>query len=80
MFKSFDFHCKDCSLTFDSLIDHRETQTECPECKTLVETCLSSTYFGTMNDPVARKASLKKRSQAHTWKEYGVRARPRKPQ
>jgi len=70
MFRSYDFCCDDCVLTFDALVDKEATEEPCPDCGKPAYKIMSAPSIITGNDPESRKQKLLKRSQEHTRSEH----------
>jgi putative FmdB family regulatory protein len=70
-----DFDCEVCG-TFESLVNNDQVDEVCPTCGKSCKRILSAPYIGSMNDPVKRAETLKKRSKEHSLKE--AKANPEK--
>lgn len=64
----YDFDCENCGM-FESLVNKDQTTELCPKCGSVSNRILSAPYIGSMNDPVKRAETLKKRSKDHSLKE-----------
>jgi hypothetical protein len=64
-----DFYCVNCDMRFEDYVASDVYQTVHEPCGNRAERVMSAPHVGTMNDPNARAAALRKRSHEHTMKE-----------
>jgi tRNA G26 N,N-dimethylase Trm1 len=64
----YDFACETCGI-FESLVNKDQITELCHTCGAVSNRMISAPYIGSMNDPVKRSETLKKRSKDHSLKE-----------